>query len=146
MLYLWIFGDGVEDVLGHARFLTFYILAGVGAAATQTLADPASSVPMVGASGAVSGVLGAYLALFPYASVYTLIVFGFFWRVVRMPALIILGLWIVVQLLSGYLVFSAEAEGRGESGGVAWFAHIGGFLLGVVLLVLMRPRWRSARR
>jgi membrane associated rhomboid family serine protease len=101
---------------------------------------------MVGASGAVSGVLGAHLALFPYASVYTLIVFGFFWRVVRMPALIILGLWIVVQLLSGYLVFSAEAEGRGESGGVAWFAHIGGFLLGVVLLVLMRPRWRSARR
>ncbi len=145
MLYLWIFGDNVEDVLGHTRFLIFYLLAGAGAAVAQTLADPTSRVPMVGASGAVSGILGAYLLLFPYASVLTLLVFGFFWRVVHVPAVIVLGFWIVVQLLSGYLTFSAAAAGRGETGGVAWFAHIGGFLIGMLLLVLMRPRQPGAR-
>ena len=145
MLYLWIFGDNVEDVLGHARYLVFYLLSGAGAAIAQTLADPTSRVPMVGASGAVSGVLGAYLLLFPYASVLTLLVFGFFWRVVHIPAVIVLGFWIVVQLLSGYLTYSAAAAGRGETGGVAWFAHIGGFVIGMLLLVLLRPRQRSAR-
>jgi len=145
MLYLWIFGDNVEDTLGHARFLVFYLLSGAGAAIAQTLTDPTSRLPMVGASGAVSGVLGAYLLLFPYASVLTLLIFGFFWRVVQVPAVIVLGFWIVVQLLSGYLTFSAAAAGRGETGGVAWFAHIGGFLIGMLLLVLMRPRRQSAR-
>jgi membrane associated rhomboid family serine protease len=145
MLYLWIFGDNVEDTLGHARFLVFYLLSGAGAAIAQTLTDPTSRLPMVGASGAVSGVLGAYLLLFPYASVLTLLIFGFFWRVVQVPAVIVLGFWIVVQLLSGYLTFSFAAAGRGETGGVAWFAHIGGFLIGMLLLVLMRPRRQSAR-
>jgi membrane associated rhomboid family serine protease len=139
MLYLWIFGDNVEDTLGHGRFLVFYLLAGVAAAVGQTLASPRSSVPMIGASGAVSGVLGAYIILFPYASILTLVTFGFFWRMVHIPALVVLGFFIVMQLLFGLLTVSASTGGA-ESGGVAWFAHIGGFLAGVVLLFLLRPR------
>jgi membrane associated rhomboid family serine protease len=144
MLYLWIFGDNVEDRLGHGRFLAFYLLAGIAAAVAQTLVDPDSRVPMVGASGAVSGVLGAYLLLFPYATILTLVTFGFFIRFVHVPATIVLGFWVVLQLLNGYLTYSARALGRGESGGVAWFAHIGGFLAGIALLFLLRPR-RSRR-
>jgi membrane associated rhomboid family serine protease len=143
MLYLWIFGDNVEDTLGHGRFLLFYLFSGVAAAAAQTAIAPRSHVPMVGASGAVSGVLGAYLILFPYASILTLLMFGFFWRFVQVPAMVVLGFWIVLQLLNGYLSVSASTGGA-EIGGVAWFAHIGGFLAGVVLLFLLRPR-RSAR-
>jgi membrane associated rhomboid family serine protease len=139
MLYLWIFGDSLEDTLGHGRFLAFYLLAGVAAAVAQTLSAPRSSVPMIGASGAVSGVLGAYLVLFPYASILTLVTFGFFWKFVHIPALVVLGFYIVLQLLSGYLSVSASSGGA-ESGGVAWFAHIGGFLAGIVLLFLLRPR------
>ena len=138
MLYLWIFGDNVEDTLGHLRFLALYVLSGVGAAAAQTVMSPASQVPMVGASGAISGVLGAYLFLFPHASVLTLITFGFFIRFVQIPAIIVLGFWIVVQVLSGLLSYGAAAKGNG--GGVAWFAHIGGFVAGVMLLFLFRPR------
>ena len=140
MLYLWIFGDNVEDTLGHGRFLVFYLISGVAAAVGQTLVSPTSTVPMIGASGAVSGVLGAYLLLFPHAGVLTLFTFGFFFKFVRVPALIVLGFWILLQLLNGYVTFSARALGRGESGGVAWFAHIGGFLAGMVLLFLIRPR------
>jgi membrane associated rhomboid family serine protease len=140
MLYLWIFGDNIEDALGHARFLGFYLLAGVAAAVAQTLTSPTSAIPMIGASGAVSGVLGAYLLLFPYATILSLVVFGFFVRTVHVPAVIVLGFWIVLQLINGWLTVSASAMGRGESGGVAWFAHIGGFLAGMVLLLLFRPR------
>jgi len=139
MLYLWIFGDNVEDTLGHGRFLIFYLLAGVGAALTQTLTAPGSVVPMIGASGAVSGVLGAYLLLFPYATILTVVGFAFFWRFVHIPAMAVIGVWIVIQLLFGYLTVSASTRGA-ESGGVAWFAHIGGFLVGAVLLLLLRPR------
>ena len=135
MLYLWIFGNNVEDTLGHGRFLVFYLLAGTAAALAQTAVGPTSKIPMIGASGAVSGVLGAYLILFPYASVLTLVTFGFFIRIVRIPAMIVLGFWIVVQFLNGLITF-----GAGERGGVAWFAHIGGFLAGLVLLALLRPR------
>ena len=135
MLYLWIFGNNVEDTLGHGRFLLFYLLAGAAAALAQTAVGPTSQVPMIGASGAVSGVLGAYLILFPYASVLTLITFGFFIRIVRVPAMIVLGFWIVVQVLNGLITF-----GAGDRGGVAWFAHIGGFLAGLGLLVALRPR------
>jgi membrane associated rhomboid family serine protease len=144
MLYLWIFGDNVEDTLGHARFLLFYLASGTAAALGQAFLSPVSRVPMIGASGAVSGVLGAYLLLFPYATVLTLVTFGFFIRVVRIPALLVLGFWIVVQLVNGYFTYSASSAGRGESGGVAWFAHIGGFLAGMLLLFLLRPR-QSAR-
>jgi len=144
MLYLWIFGNNVEDTLGHGRFLVFYLTAGAVAAVGQTLVSPTSHIPMIGASGAVSGVLGAYLVLFPYATILTLVTFGFFIRFLHVPAMIVLGFWIVVQLLNGYITFSAQASGRAESGGVAWFAHIGGFLAGLLLLFLLRPR-RSAR-
>ncbi|HXU87596.1 MAG TPA: rhomboid family intramembrane serine protease [Methylomirabilota bacterium] len=140
MLYLWIFGDNVEDTLGHGRFLLFYLLSGVAAAAGQTITSPTSTVPMIGASGAVSGVLGAYLLLFPYATILTLMIFGFFVRSVHIPAVIVLGFWIVLQVINGWLTVSASAMGRGESGGVAWFAHIGGFLAGMLLLLLFRPR------
>jgi membrane associated rhomboid family serine protease len=144
MLYLWIFGDNVEDTLGHGRYLALYLLAGVAAAVTQVAVNPRSSVPMIGASGAVSGVLGAYILLFPFASVYMLLVFGFFVRVVRWPALLVLGFWILIQALSGILTFSSAAWGGGEAGGTAWFAHLGGFLAGMALLFLMRPQ-RVAR-
>ncbi|HUF91259.1 MAG TPA: rhomboid family intramembrane serine protease [Candidatus Limnocylindria bacterium] len=144
MLYLWIFGNNVEDTLGHGRFLGFYLLSGVAAALAQTVMNPDSAIPMIGASGAVSGVLGAYLLLFPYATILTLVTFGFFFRFIHIPAVVVLGFWIVLQLISGYLSASAAAMGRGEGGGVAWFAHIGGFLAGMVLLFLMRPR-QSAR-
>jgi membrane associated rhomboid family serine protease len=138
MLYLWIFGDNVEDTLGHGRFLLFYLLSGVAAALAQIVMNPDSRVPMVGASGAVSGVLGAYLLLFPYARVLVLLIFGFFVRIVRWPASIVLGFWIVVQFLNGLVTVSVAAGGA--AGGTAWFAHIGGFLAGIVLLFLMRPR------
>jgi len=140
MLYLWIFGNNVEDTLGHGRFLVFYLLSGAAAALAQTVMNPHSAIPMIGASGAVSGVLGAYLLLFPYATILTLVTFGFFFRFIHIPAVVVLGFWVVLQLISGYLSASAAALGRGEGGGVAWFAHIGGFLAGMVLLFLMRPR------
>jgi len=144
MLYLWIFGDNVEDTLGHTRFLGFYLLSGLAAALAQTVMSPRSAVPMIGASGAVSGVLGAYLILFPHASILTLITFGFFIRFVWIPALIVLGFWVVVQVLNGFITFSTAAQPGGDVGGVAWFAHIGGFVAGMALLFLLRPR-RIAR-
>ena len=137
MLYLWIFGNNVEDTLGHVRFTLLYLTSGVGAALAQTLAGPDSGVPMVGASGAVSGVLGAYLLLFPYATILTLVTFGFFWRFIRLPALVVLGLWILFQFLSGYLSLGTSGE---AGGGVAFFAHIGGFFVGMALLFVLRPR------
>jgi membrane associated rhomboid family serine protease len=133
MLYLWIFGNNVEDTLGHVRFLFFYLASGVAAALLQTAVNPAAAVPMIGASGAVSGVLGAYLLLFPRARVLTLVIVGFFWRLVRIPAVVILGFWIVIQLLSGLGSLRA-------SGGVAWFAHVGGFGAGMLLVLALRPR------
>jgi len=141
MLYLWIFGNNVEDTLGHARFAVFYLASGVAAAAAQTLVNPVSGIPMVGASGAVSGVLGAYFLLFPYATVLTLVTFGFFWRFIHLPAMVVLGLWILLQFFSGYLSLSV-ASGA-ESGGVAFFAHIGGFVAGMGLLFVLRPRRRA---
>ncbi|MGH7316230.1 MAG: rhomboid family intramembrane serine protease [Candidatus Rokuibacteriota bacterium] len=133
MLYLWIFGNNVEDTLGHGRYVIFYLACGAAAALAQTAIGPGSPIPMVGASGAVSGVLGAYLLLFPRAHVTTLIMLGFFFRLVRIPAVIVLGFWIVLQLISGFGTF-------GASGGVAFFAHIGGFAAGLGLLFVLRPR------
>jgi len=139
MLYLWIFGHNVEDTLGHVRFTLFYFASGVAAAVAQTWIDPGSGVPMIGASGAVSGVLGAYLLLFPGANVLVLMVFGFFWRVGRVPAILVLGLWIVVQIVTGL-------GALGAGGGVAWFAHVSGFFAGMVLLFVLRPRFIRRRR
>jgi membrane associated rhomboid family serine protease len=143
MLYLWIFGNNVEDILGHGRFLLFYLLSGIAAAVAQVVMSPASSIPMIGASGAVSGVLGGYLLLFPHARVLVLFTFFIFIRFVYIPAVLVLGFWIVVQFLNGLITFSAAAAGV-ETGGVAWFAHIGGFLAGILLLFVLRRR--RARR
>lgn len=130
MLYLWIFADNVEDRLGHGRFVVFYLLCGVAAAMAQALPDPGSQVPMVGASGAISGVLGAYLLMYPRAHVLVLIPLGVFTQLVRLPALVVLGLWFVLQLVSEALA----ADGAG----VAFRAHIGGFVAGLALLPVFR--------
>ena len=130
MLYLWIFGDNVEDQLGHVKFLVFYILCGLGASLLYVLTTPDSQVPMIGASGAIAGVLGAYVIRFPRARILTLIFFGFFIRIVAIPAFFVLGFWFVLQLL-----FALPSIGS-TSGGVAFFAHVGGFLAGIVLFKL----------
>jgi membrane associated rhomboid family serine protease len=137
-LYLWIFGASVESALGRARFLTVYLASGVGGALVQVVASPDSSLPMLGASGAVSGALGAYLLLFPHARVHVLLLILPFARLAHIPALLVLGLWIVVQLVSGVLAARAVPE----EGGVACFAHLGGFVAGMALLGLFRPRRR----
>jgi membrane associated rhomboid family serine protease len=135
MLYLWIFGDNIESALGSFRFIVFYLLCGVGAAMGQVLINPVSEIPMIGASGAISGVLGAYLLLYPRAEVETLVILGYFVRLVRMPALVVLGFWIILQLFSGLASLGMDA-----SGGVAFFAHVGGFVTGLVLVLLLRRR------
>jgi membrane associated rhomboid family serine protease len=135
MLYLWIFGNNIEDRLGHLRFIVFYAFCGIFAAYANAVTNPNSIIPMIGASGAISGVLGAYLLLFPKATVHTLIFLGFFITTVKVPALIVIGFWAIIQLVSG--LFSA---GLHEGGGVAWFAHIGGFLMGLVTIKLWLPR------
>jgi rhomboid family protein len=132
MLYLWIFGNNIEDVMGHGRFVVFYLVCGLLASLTQVAASPHSKVPMIGASGAISGVLGAYLILFPAARVLTLLFFVIFFRVVSIPAIIVLGFWFLLQLLN--------ASHAGEAGGVAVLAHIGGFVSGVVLIAGFRRR------
>jgi len=135
MWYLWIFGDNVEDRMGHFRFLLFYLLCGLAAALAQTVVNSGSNVPMVGASGAIAGVLGAYLIAFPYARVSTLIFLGFFITVVQMPAFVVLGFWFLLQFFSGM-----GAMTLAETGGVAWWAHIGGFVVGMALLfVFQKP-------
>jgi membrane associated rhomboid family serine protease len=140
MLYLWIFGNNVEDAMGKIRFLIFYLLCGALAAAAQFVSDPRSAVPMIGASGAVSGALGAYVILFPGARVWTLVVFGFFWRLVPIPAMMVLGFWFVGQVLGGLTSFGSR------EGGVAFLAHVGGFLAGMALVFVFRRRERFAYR
>ncbi|MFQ6108191.1 MAG: rhomboid family intramembrane serine protease [Candidatus Aminicenantales bacterium] len=123
MLYLWIFGNNIEDFLGPVRFVLFYILSGLGASLTHILLHPNSQIPMIGASGAIAGVLGAYLILYPGARVLTLVFLFFFIRIIPIPAAIILGFWFLLQVFN-----------IGLGGGVAWFAHIGGFLIGIGLI------------
>ena len=133
MLYLWIFGDNVEDAFGPMKFLVFYLLCGIAATFAQFYFMPSSNIPNVGASGAISGVLGAYILMFPGSRVNVLV----YNQVVAMPAMIVLGLWIVLQLLSG--VGSVAATGQtAETGGVAYMAHVGGFLTGLLLTFLFR--------
>ena len=135
MLYLWIFGDNIEDRLGHVRYTIFYFLCGIIATLTHAIANPSSTVPAIGASGAIAGVLGAYLILFPKARVTTLIPIFFFVTIREIPAVILLGLWFVLQLFSG--VGSLGVRDAQDLGGVAYFAHIGGFVSGIILIVLM---------
>jgi membrane associated rhomboid family serine protease len=139
MLYLWIFGDNIEDTLGHLRFVLFYLLSGVAAALTQTVVSASSEIPMIGASGAVSGVLGAYLILFPHARILTLLIIGFFVRLVYIPAIVVLGFWAVIQFLNGFLTLGFATGGE-PGGGVAFWAHVGGFVAGMVLIFAVRPR------
>ena len=135
MLYLWIFGNNIEDRFGRLAFIVFYLLGGVAAAASQVAIEPASEVPMIGASGAVSAVLGAYLVLFPRARILSLVFLGFFYQLIEVPALVVLGLWFLLQLIDG--IGSLGLAGA-EGGGVAFFAHIGGFIAGVVLAIAFR--------
>jgi membrane associated rhomboid family serine protease len=136
MIYLWIFGDNVEDRLGHFRYLAFYLLSGVAAALVQAHLHPESTIPTVGASGAISGVLGAYLVLFPAARVFTLVPLLLFFPVMEVPAALYLIFWFLMQLMSGTASLSLAAD----AGGVAWWAHVGGFVVGVVLAPILRRR------
>ena len=140
MLYLWIFGDNIEDRLGHVRYLLFYFLSGIAATLTHAIANPGSRMPSIGASGAIAGVLGAYILLFPRQRVTTLIPIFVFITVREIPAVFLLGFWFVLQFFAGAVSLGGN---MGEQGGVAYFAHIGGFVAGVALIVLMggrRPR------
>jgi rhomboid family protein len=132
MLYLWIFGNNIEDVVGHGRFVLFYLVCGLAASLAQVAAAPHSKIPMIGASGAISGVLGAYLVMFPAARVLTLVFLVFFLRVVSLPAVIVLGFWFLLQLIN--------AGRMSSGGGVAVLAHIGGFVAGLFLIPAFRRR------
>lgn len=136
MLFLYIFGDNVEDILGHGRYLAFYILCGALSFMAQITLQSNSMVPNVGASGAIAGVLGAYILLFPRARIVTLLPIVIFFTLVEIPAFVFIGIWFVIQFLSGALTL-----GRADalSGGVAWWAHIGGFIAGMILIKLMAP-------
>ncbi|MBI2874719.1 MAG: rhomboid family intramembrane serine protease [Firmicutes bacterium] len=136
LLYLWIFADNVEGYIGSFRFFILYLLSGVTAAAVHVAIRPLDIIPTIGASGAIAGVLGAYVLLFPWAKVKTLVPIGFFLTVVEIPALLFLGLWFVIQFLSG---LAALAPGNVAAGGVAWWAHVGGFVGGAVLLMILKP-------
>jgi membrane associated rhomboid family serine protease len=150
MWFLWIFGNNIEDSMGHARFIAFYLLCGVAAALAQVAINPESGIPMVGASGAISGVMGAYLILYPRVRVWTMVPIGFFLTSIALPAWTMLLYWIAIQTFGGLVGILGE-----ERGGVAFWAHIGGFVAGVVLIKLFaRPedvaahrshRWRPER-
>ncbi len=139
MLFLWIFGDNVEDVMGHAKYIIFYLLTGAVASGAQVLIDPDSMVPLVGASGAISGLLAAYIVLFPHGRIVTLIFLGVFFTSMMLPAWVMIGYWIVIQVISGV----GSLGGMGEGGGVAFFAHIGGFVAGLATVWLFRDSKRQ---
>jgi hypothetical protein len=154
MLYLWIFGDNVEDRLGHFKYVLFYLACGWAASYAHIWSSPGSRLPSIGASGAIAGVLGAYITLHPHAHVVTLLPLGFFTQIVKIPALFFLGFWFLQQFLMGAMSLGVRTA---ETGGVAWWAHIGGFVAGVVLVRILgggrRPRpaardnwWENERR
>jgi len=146
MLFLWIFGDNVEDALGHGRYLLFYLGSGVLAALLQGALAPTSLVPMVGASGAIAGVLGAYFVLYPHARVVTLVPLFFLFPLVEVPAFLFLLLWFLLQFWQGSAALVTSGEAGAAAGGVAWWAHVGGFVAGIALLALLKPRRRPAPR
>jgi membrane associated rhomboid family serine protease len=139
MWFLWLFGNNVEDSMGHDRYLVFYLLCGLAAAAAQTLVNPNSAIPMVGASGAISGVMGAYIVLYPRVRIHMIIFLGFFITRAVVPAYVMLGYWLLLQVLGGLPSLGDEA------GGVAFWAHAGGFLAGAVLVLLFRDNDLVAR-
>lgn len=138
MLYLWIFGDNVEDRFGHIGYLLFYLFGGVAASLTHVITNPNSQIPTVGASGAIAAVLGAYLVMYPRSRVATFIPLGFFLRLTLVPASIVLGLWFVMQLFSGFV-----SLGGPDVGGVAFWAHIGGFVAGALVALLLGMKARQ---
>lgn len=138
MLYLWIFGNNIEDSMGHLRFIVFYLVVGLAAAGTHLTLNPTSTIPTIGASGAVSGILGAYLVLCPQARIQTLIILGWFFRIVYLPAWVLLIFWIGLQFLN-----QALEPGDAMTGGVAYAAHIGGFIAGFALILLFRKYRRN---
>jgi len=139
MLFLWVFGDNVEDRLGHLRYLAFYLLCGLGASAAHIWFNWESSIPSVGASGAIAGVLAGYLLLFPSAQIRTLLFIGVFVTVTRVPAILMIGFWFITQLLSG-VAGLGQTE---QTAGVAFWAHIGGFVVGLPLVLALRPPARA---
>jgi membrane associated rhomboid family serine protease len=143
MLFLWIFGDNVEDALGHLRYLVFYLVCGLGADAAYILMSPHDLLPAVGASGAIAGVMGAYLVLYPRANIAVLVPLLILLGAFYVPAALLIGLWFLMQLVSGV---ASIGYATGGSGGVAWWAHVGGFLVGMLLVSLLRPRRRSLYR
>jgi len=138
MLYLWIFGNNIEDYLGHFKFLIFYFISGLAAVTLFVAIDPSGEIPLIGASGAIAGVLGAYLVLFPKSRILTLIWIIFFIRLLWLPAIFLLGYWFILQLIMGLSSFGSSG------GGVAWFAHIGGFTFGWLAIRIYRRRFRPA--
>jgi membrane associated rhomboid family serine protease len=142
MWFLWIFGDNVEDAMGHVRFVMFYLLCGLAAAATQMFADPTSVVPMVGASGAIGGVMGAYALLYPRAHVHMFVFLGFYMTTIAVPAIYMLGYWFLLQLVSGLPALAGNRPG----GGVAFWAHVGGFVAGLALAIPFRQLARLTAR
>lgn len=144
MLFLWIFGDNVEDALGHGRYLLFYLGSGVLAALLQGLFATTSLVPLVGASGAIAGVLGAYFVLYPHARIVTIVPLFFLFPLVEVPAFLFLLVWFLLQFWQGSA--SLLDAGRAAGGGVAWWAHVGGFAAGIALLLVLKPRRRPAPR
>ncbi len=138
MLFLWVFGDNVEDVMGHVRYLVFYLLTGALAVGAQVLANPDSAVPTIGASGAISGLLAAYIVCFPHGRVLAGVVVGFLITTVMLPAWVMIGYWFVLQVIQGAMSLGIDPD----TGGVAWFAHIGGFLAGLALVFPFRRRDR----
>src|SRR3954465_8121927 len=137
MWYLWIFGDNVEDRLGHGRFVVFYLLCGIAAAFGQIVLDPESTLPMIGASGAIAGVMGAYFVLYPQSRVLTLIPLIIFWEIIELPAIMLLGFWFLMQLFSaGAIAVTASSAG----GGVAFMAHVAGFIMGMVAVFAFRKK------
>ena len=143
MWFLWVYGDNVEDVLGHGKYLAFYLLCGVAAALTQYAVSPDSHVPTLGASGAIAGAMGAYLIKFPHSRILTLIPIFFFFTTIEIPAVLILLYWFALQFFSG---IGSVGYSQVSQGGVAWFAHIGGFISGMVLIMTMGTRERYSRR
>lgn len=129
MLYLWVFGDNIEDAMGHGRFVVFYLLTGVVAAMVHILVQPSSPVPLVGASGAIAGVLGGYLVLYPRARIQSLLILGWFWRVAELPALLVLSLWFLFELLQATMTL-----GGGQVASIAFWAHVGGFAAGALVV------------
>ncbi|MDD5765435.1 MAG: rhomboid family intramembrane serine protease [Candidatus Marinimicrobia bacterium] len=138
MLYLWIFGDNIESTLGHFKFFIFYLVCGIMASLTQVMINPASEAPIIGASGAISGILGAYLIRYPRAKIQVLFWFVIFFQRFWIPAVYVLGIWFAIQLSNGLGALSFR-----QQGGVAWFAHIGGFISGIALLLGMEPYERK---